>query len=256
MVPKKTLKLIKSLQLKKYRYQEKLFLVEGAKSIVELLDSSLRVRTLISTSVFINQHISFIQRYSPELEIYQAEESAISSISSFKNNNAGIAVVEMPALQVPSALVGYALVLDNIRDPGNLGTIIRIADWYGISTIICSPETTDEFHPKVISASMGSFLRVVIYRTELTSYLQKAKLPIYGTLVNQGTSVHDLDFAPQGLILLGNESEGISELVKGYITNAVCIPQFGNAESLNVSIAAAVICDNMKRNATHRRVAS
>ncbi|MGB3588247.1 MAG: RNA methyltransferase [Tunicatimonas sp.] len=248
MVPKKTLKLIKSLQLKKYRYQEKLFLVEGAKSIVELLTSSLRVRTLIGTSVFTNQHISLIKRYSPKLELYQAEEPVVSSISSFKNNNAGIAVVEMPVLQVPSTLVGYALVLDNIRDPGNLGAIIRIADWYGISTIICSPETTDEFHPRVISASMGSFLRVAVYRTELTSYLQATKLPVYGTLVNQGTSVHDLDFAGQGLILLGNESEGISESVKSYITNAVCIPQFGKAESLNVSMAAAVICDNMKRN--------
>ncbi|WKN41586.1 TrmH family RNA methyltransferase [Tunicatimonas pelagia] len=251
MVPKKTLKLVKSLQLKKYRQQEKLFLVEGVKSITELLISSFRIRTLVGTSVFIDQHKSLISKRLPESAIYQAKESDISSVSSFKNNNAGVAVVEMPALRaLPITLLGYALVLDNIRDPGNLGTIIRIADWYGISTVICSPETTDEFHPKVISASMGSFLRVSVYRANLTTYLQKVKLPVYGTLVSQGTSVHELNFAPQGLILLGNESEGISEPVKEYITDAVHIPQFGTAESLNVSIAAAVICDNMKRNTT------
>ena len=250
MVPKKTLKLIKSLQLKKYRHQEKLFIVEGAKSIIELLPSSFKIKTLIGTSVFMDQYRSLIQEYLPESSLYEAEDSLISSVSSFKNNNAGIAVVEMPVpLDLPTRWPGYALVLDNIRDPGNLGTIIRIADWYGIESIICSPETTDEFHPKVISASMGSFLRIAVYRVELTSYLEKVSVPVYGTLVDQGTSVHELDFASQGLIVLGNESEGISRSVQGYITEDIRIPQYGKAESLNVSIAAAVICDNLKRSA-------
>ena len=253
MVPKKTLKLIKSLQLKKYRHQEKLFTVEGAKSIVELLTSSYKVKTLIGTSVFMEQYKSLIQKYLPELSVFEAEDSLISSISSFKNNNAGVAVVEMPVSQdLPTTWSGYALVLDNVRDPGNLGTIIRIADWYGVEAIICSPETTDEFHPKVISASMGSFLRVAVYRVGLASYLEKVNVPVYGTLVDQGTSVHELDFAPQGLIVLGNESEGISRLVQSYITKGIHIPRYGNAESLNVSIATAVICDNLTRSAARK----
>ncbi|MEM6840924.1 MAG: RNA methyltransferase [Bacteroidota bacterium] len=249
MVPKKTLKLIKSLQLKKYRHQEKLFLVEGAKSIAELLASSFRIKTLIGTPVFIDQHMSLIQRRSPAPEVLLADESVISSAGSFKNNNAGIAVVEMLTLQLPPETIsGYALALDTIRDPGNLGTIIRVADWYGISAIISSPETADEYNPKVIGASMGSFLRVPFYRTELVSYLQKVTQPVYGTLVNQGVSVHELNFAKQGLIVLGNESEGISPEVADCVTQAVHIPCFGEAESLNVSMATAIICDNLRRS--------
>lgn len=256
MIPKKVLKLAKSLQQKKYRYQERLFLVEGSKSIIELLFSPLVVKTLIATPVFINKHKSLIEERLSNTTVYQTNEANISSISSFKHNNAGIALVEMPPEQIaPINVDGYGLILDDIRDPGNLGTIIRIADWYGISVIISSPETTDEFNPKVISASMGSFLRVPLYRTDLSNYLENTKLPVYGTLVDQGISVHDADFAEQGLIVLGNESKGMQPTVVDCITQAIHIPQFGAAESLNVGIATAVVCDNMRRRLKEKNAA-
>lgn len=256
MVPKKVLKLAKSLQQKKYRHQERLFLVEGSKSIIELVSSTLNVRTLIGTSVFMNQHKSLVEKSFSGAAVYEASETVISSISSFKHNNAGVALVEMPEKQsTPIAFEGYGLVLDDIRDPGNLGTIIRIADWYGISAIISSSETTDEFNPKVISASMGSFLRIPFYRTDLPSYLENTNLPVYGTLVNRGKSVHRIDFAEQGLIVLGNESRGIQPDMVNYITQAIHIPQFGNAESLNVGIATAVVCDNMRRRLSEKNAA-
>ena len=248
MVPKKTLKLAKSLHQKKYRHKERLFLVEGAKSILELLASSYTVRTLIGTSVFIEQHKSLIERYVSSSAIYQTNETIISSISSFKHNNAGVALVEMPREQPPPKNVeGYALVLDDIRDPGNLGTILRIADWYGIQCVIASLHTTDEYNPKVISASMGSFLRVPFYRVDISRYLSHTRLPVYGTLVGRGASVYQLDFAERGLIVLGNESEGIQSDITLWVSESVHIPQFGHAESLNVGIAAAVLCDNMRR---------
>lgn len=253
MIPKKLLKLAKSLQHKKYRYQERLFLVEGAKSMVELLSSSFTIRTLIGTPVFVDQHKSLIEGRFPDSSVYLASEATISSVSSFKNNNTGIALVEMPeAAAAPLILDGYTLVLDNIRDPGNLGTIIRIADWYGITSIISSPETTDEFSPKVISASMGSFLRVSFYRTNLEDYLSDIQLPIYGSLVGQGISVHEVDFAEHGVIILGSESEGISTSLIRYVTQSIHIPQYGSAESLNVGIATAVLCDNMRRKLTKK----
>lgn len=256
MIPKKLLKLAKSLQHKKYRYQERLFLVEGAKSIVELLESSFTVRTLIGTPVFADQHRFLIDDRVSGSSIYLTNEATISSVSSFKNNNAGIALVEMPpAKTVPTTFDDYALVLDNVRDPGNLGTIIRIADWYGIAAIISSPETTDEYSPKVISASMGSFLRVPFFRTNLVDFLSETKLPVYGTLVDQGASVYQVDFAQCGLIMLGSESEGMRSVLAQYVTQAVHIPQFGTAESLNVGIAAAVLCDNMRRKLGEKNAA-
>jgi len=257
MVPKKLLKLAKSLQHKKYRYQERLFLVEGAKSIVELLGASFTVRTLIGTPVFIDQHQTLIESRVSGSSIFLTNESAISSVSSFKNNNTGIALVEMPhSKTIPTTFDDYVLVLDNVRDPGNLGTIIRIADWYGISAIISSPETTDEYNPKVISASMGSFLRIPFFRTNLADFLSETKLPVYGTLVGQGTSVHQIDFAKCGLIVLGSESEGMRSDLAQYITQAAHIPQFGAAESLNVGIAAAILCDNMRRNLGEKKSAA
>ena len=248
MVPKKLLKLAKSLQHKKYRYQERLFLVEGAKSILELLGSSFTIRTLIGTSVFIDQYQFLIESRVPESSIHLTNESAISSISSFKNNNTGIALVEIPnSKPIPTTFDDYVLVLDNVRDPGNLGTIIRIADWYGMAAIVSSLETTDELSPKVISASMGSFLRMPFFRTDLADFLSETKLPVYGTLVGEGLSAHQVNYAERGLIVLGSESEGIRDILAQHITQAVHIPQFGAAESLNVGIAAAVLCDNVRR---------
>jgi TrmH family RNA methyltransferase len=145
----------------------------------------------------------------------------------------------------------YVLVLDDIRDPGNLGTIIRIADWYGITKIICSLTTTDWYNPKVIAASKGSFTRVRGYYVELDMYLEKVRTTeqgtrIYGTFL-EGKNIHQTTFAEAGYIVMGNESNGISPSVETFITQKITIPRFGGAESLNVGIAAAVVLDNWRR---------
>ncbi len=249
MISKKTVKLVKSLHLKKYRKKTGMFLVEGAKSVHELLQSRFRVRTLIGTEVFLKGS-SNIRASRPELEIWEADEKVLSSLSSFKNNSDAMAIAEIPEwppLQVQAQ--EYALVLDDVRDPGNLGTIIRVADWYGIHTIICSVETTDVYNPKVIHASMGSFLRVRVYYADLSSILQGTPLPVYGTFPDGTDNVHAVHFAEGGLIVLGNESEGINPALKPYIKKQIYIPGYGKAESLNVAMAAAVVCDNMRRQA-------
>ncbi|MFP4088693.1 MAG: TrmH family RNA methyltransferase [Cyclobacteriaceae bacterium] len=248
MVSKSTLKLVKSLQQKKYRKKYELFLAEGAKIVTEILQSSYSIRTLIATSVFLNEHRDLIIHAAPRL-VEEASEEVLSRAGSFKNNNAAIAVVSVPdSAEQPLATEGYSLLLENVRDPGNLGTILRIADWYGISQLICSPETTDLYSPKVISGSMGSFMRVKVHYTELAGFIDRSNLPVYGTFPDSGTLIYEVNFASSGLILLGNESEGISEALAQRVSERVTIPRFGGAESLNVGIATAVVCDNLRRS--------
>ena len=140
----------------------------------------------------------------------------------------------------------FVLVLDDIRDPGNLGTIIRTADWYGIHKIVASVETADFYNPKVISATMGSFTRVSIFYTDLPQYLSGIKHRIFGAFLN-GKNIHEVSFAPGGLVVIGNESRGISATLNSYITDKITIPRYGEAESLNAAIATAIICDNLRR---------
>lgn len=255
MVSKKTTKLIKSLHLKKYRKQTGLFLVEGAKSVLELLQSHVKVRTLIGTEVFLKEHSNIILSLEQDIEICRADQQVLASIGSFKSNSAAIGVAVIPD---PSGLVvyphEYVLVLDDVRDPGNLGTLIRIADWYGIQKIVCSHETTDIYNPKVINASMGSFLRVQLWYKDLKSFLSEVEMPVYGTFLDGNENVHEVNFGQGGIIVLGNESEGIKESLKQYVSQQIYIPRFGRAESLNVAVAAAVICDNVRRQEKKRHI--
>ena len=140
----------------------------------------------------------------------------------------------------------FIIALDDIRDPGNLGTIIRTADWYGIHTIIASEETADFYNPKVISSTMGSFTRVNVHYEDLQNFLSKTHRKIYGAFL-QGRSIHHESFASGGIILIGNESRGISKPLEKLVTDRITIPRFGHAESLNAAIATAVICDNIRR---------
>ena len=249
MVTRKVAKLVKSLHQKKYRHQHQLFLVEGAKSVRELLASNFRVETLVATKVFLQQHDALLHQRLSESQWSEADEETLSSLSTFKHNNAALAIAAMPPpARLSSAVSAYVLVLDDVRDPGNLGTIIRIADWYGIRQIICSEATTDMYASKVVSASMGSFLRVPVLYTALDAYLSQLTVPVYGAVLDRGTSVHQLaSGARGGAILLGNESVGVHADLMPYITNPIHIPRYGEAESLNVGIATAVICDNLMR---------
>lgn len=246
MLSKRKLKYFKSLQIKKYRQQHGDFLVEGAKGVVEALKSSFQIEHLVLTTEF-HQQLSNDPDIALRGELSLATPDDLRAAGTFLSNNAGLAVMKMPNGSNPPLLEkGLALVLDDVRDPGNLGTIVRIADWYGITHVICSKETADFYNPKVINATMGSFTRVKVYYTELTKYLEQQQLPVYGALL-EGNSIYTTELPDDALLLMGNESKGISEELLPLIDHAIKIPQRGGAESLNVAIATAVILDNFFR---------
>ena len=242
MLSKARIKFVKSLQVKKYRKQEQCFVVEGAKSIQELLDSDFETAIVVGTPDFVTSIT-----IPSETEVIEVSRKELEQISEFQSNDTGLAVARMKRNQ--SLVVGndeFGLVLDDIRDPGNLGTIIRTADWYGIQKIIASEETADYYNPKVISATMGSFTRVKVFYTDLESYLGEQQHRIFGAYLD-GQDVHQVNFGKCGLILIGNEARGISPSLGRFVTDKVTIPKFGKAESLNAAIATAIICDQVRR---------
>lgn len=242
MLSKAKIKFIKSLQLKKYRKQEQCFVVQGAKSVQELIASDFEVVMLLGTPDFLSAH-----RPAGKVEVDEVTEKELVGLSEFQSNDTALAVAKMkPNDPVKVGTGEFALVLDDIRDPGNLGTIIRTADWFGITRIIASDETADVYNPKVISATMGSFTRVEIFYTDLEDYLSGVKHKVYGAYLD-GSDVHRMSFGEEGLILIGNESRGISPSLERYVTDKVTIPRYGHAESLNAAIATAVICDNIRK---------
>ncbi|MCU0384356.1 MAG: RNA methyltransferase [Cyclobacteriaceae bacterium] len=246
MVTKSQVKFIKSLQEKKYRKLEQCFLVEGEKSVLEVLSSSFVVRFVIGTADFLNKYASLLTL----VEKYEAKETALASLGEFKSNNAALAVVEIQEFAIkdfePS---GLHLVLDDIQDPGNLGTIIRTADWYGVASIVASKETVDFYNSKVIAATKGSFSRVKVYYTDLYNFLKdySGKLPVYGASLH-GENAHAVRFEKPSLLIIGNEAHGINKSLMEWVTKPVFIPRFGKAESLNAAIATAILLDGFSRN--------
>jgi len=253
MLSKNQIKYIQSLHQKKYRQQHGAFLVEGAKSVQEVLQSTFRVSLLVATEAFYKENAHLTDRQRIPVEI--ASPAELERIGTLESNNAALAVVStmenQPLLAEPGEM---ALVLDDIRDPGNLGTILRIADWYGVRKILCSETTADVYNPKVISASKGSFTRVNWWYGDVARFLAetsgRSKRLIYGAFLD-GENVHQLSFVEDqplpGYLVMGNESNGISAAVGQYVTHKLTIPRFGGAESLNVGIATAVILDNWRR---------
>ncbi len=245
MLSKNTVKFIKSLHQKKYRTESGKFFVEGEKSVVEVLQSDFKVDLLLVTQGFASKHASLVQRSG--VEVLEVTPNQLEQVGQYQSNDATMAVVHMKSNEafIPGK-EELILALDEVRDPGNLGTIIRIADWYGIRKLIFSPHTADFYNPKVIQSSMGSFTRVQFYYGELAEAFQNWKLPVYGAFL-EGASIHQLSVTKPGVLLLGNESQGISKEVEKWVSSKVTIPSFGGAESLNVAIATAIFCDNFKR---------
>jgi TrmH family RNA methyltransferase len=244
MISKATGKFIKSLQVKKYRKEEQSFIVEGAKSVAELLRSDFEVKWLAATDDFLQLHSNVLSNR--HIEWTEASAKELGQLGTFQTNDGALAVASMKPNQPLTVQNEYALILDDIRDPGNLGTIIRTADWYGIDKIIASEETADFYNPKVISATMGSFCRVQLYYANLVEYLNATHLPVYGTFLN-GKNIYTVDFEKAGLIAMGNEANGISTEVGQLVTVPITIPKRGGAESLNASIATAIVLDNVFR---------
>lgn len=252
-------KFLRSLGQKKTRKTENCFLIEGAKITTETLqatNSDYKIKQLFATQDFLSDLESqniLDGKVNTNFEIILSTSKQLSEAGSLKSNNAAIAVVEIPTLETPKKLENVALLLENINDPGNLGTIIRIADWYGIEDIFCSEQTVDLYNSKTLSSTMGSFLRVHVHYGNEFEFLKLAEGNTFGAFLD-GKNVHQTKFPQKGILVIGSESHGISEKLGKEIKNRVTIPSFAkdlennqSAESLNAAIATAIICDNWRR---------
>lgn len=214
-----------------------MFVAEGIKLVEDLLQSGLVVHQLFSTEPL---------AFAPD-QVQLISERDLKKISSFKTPQTVVGIFEFPT-SVEINFNRWIVALDTVRDPGNLGTIIRLCDWFGIENLVCSTTTVDCFNPKVVQATMGSIARVSIHYLDLKSFLASATVPIYGTFV-EGTNVYETSLPDRGILVLGNEAQGISESVSDLCTHKLHIPPFGKrqTESLNVATATAIFLSEIHR---------
>lgn len=241
MLSKSQSKLITSLSQKKYRNKHQLFVVEGIKAVNEFLNSDFNLHSLFCTVDFSHQLSGDNIEIISELEL--------KKISSLKNPNEVIALFQIPEVKSIDNSK-FTVVLDGVNDPGNLGTIIRLCDWFGINQLVCSQDTVDCFNSKVVQATMGSLARIKIQYADVLDFLSKTKLPIY-TAMMDGENVYQKSLDEDAILVMGNEANGISENVLKLITQKITIPRFGNlqqTESLNVATATAILLSEFKRN--------
>jgi len=246
MLSKSQISLLKSLQNKKERKENGLFLVEGYKSVIEFIKSAYKVEAIYHTASFDPKVLNLSQK----INLYNISVTDVEKISSLKTPQQVIALVKIPqhsTLNNQKLTQKFSLVLDGLQDPGNVGTIIRTADWFGIENVICSDDTADAYNPKVVQASMGSLAHINVHYVDLPAVLPQLGLPIFGAMLT-GENIYKMQFGAEGLIVLGNEGNGLRPLVEQLINKAVTIPRAGRAESLNVGIAAALFCAEISRN--------
>ena len=247
MLSKAIVKYVNALQVKKYRNQHQAFVVEGAKSVLELLKSDFELQHLFLTEEFLQEHGNKLNK-GTRYEL--VTEQDLTKAGTFSSNNAGMAVARMRQLPDLAFKPGdFTIALDDIRDPGNLGTIIRIADWYGIRTIVCSETCADFYNPKTISATMDSFTPVKAYYLNLAEWVRQLpeSIAIYGASL-EGDNLHRMNLEPKGVVVMGNEANGIRPEVASAVNRLIKIPALGKAKSLNVATATAIIIDNFMRN--------
>ena len=239
MLSKSQIKLIKSLKQKKYRIQHQLFIAEGVKTISELLNSAFELYQLYTTtSVFDDL----------DVEVQKITEQELKSVSFLTTPNQALAIFRIPE---PKKIDTSQLIvaLDDVRDTGNLGTIIRLCDWYGVKDLICSTATVDCYNPKVVQATMGSITRVNVSYVDLSAFLSETPSMVYGACMD-GDNVYKTSLETNGVLVLGNEANGISPNIEKLITTRVSIPRFGSlkqTESLNVANATAILLSEFKR---------
>ncbi|MFB3390153.1 TrmH family RNA methyltransferase [Flavobacterium sp. LAR06] len=241
MVSKNQIKLITGLHQKKQRFANQLFFAEGVKVIQELLESNFELEHLYTTL----NDFETVQSSKRTL----INEQELKKISALATPNSCLAVFKIPAENkiIDSGLI---IALDDIRDPGNLGTILRLCDWFGIKQIICSKETVDIYNPKVVQATMGSIARVNVNYIDLKTFITQTKLPVFGTFMD-GDNIYQSNLPQSGIIIMGNEANGISAEIEKIVTSRISIPRFGElqkTESLNVATATAIILSEFKRN--------
>lgn len=244
MLSKNQIKLIKSLSQKKIRQELGLFTVEGVKGINEFLKSDVVLEQVFTTQMIFE---------APKDSITVLSAAELKKISALRNPNTGLAIFKIPE---PKTLEnrGLILALDDVRDPGNLGTIIRLCDWYGVRELICSTNTVDCYNSKVVQATMGSLTRVSVHYLDLERYLEAATSTIFGTFMT-GDNIYTAQLPNEGIVVLGNEGKGISEAIRAKVQREISIPQFGlnkSTESLNVANAAAIVLSEFRRRTIER----
>lgn len=257
MISKNKTRFIISLQKKKIREEEGLYVIEGDKLVKEFLASRIRVRTLVAKKEFIGSLSPLMKECIDEIMDVSYEE--LKQVSTLKSPHNAIAVIPMAERKADEdyLLKDLCVALDFVQDPGNLGTIIRAAAWFGIKNVLCSPDCVDVYNPKVVQASMGALLHVGVYYCDLKKMVMLAKeknLPVYGTLL-EGEPIYTQKLGSRGIILLGNESRGISDELIPFISHRITIPAAGIAlpgiESLNVSMAASIVLSEFLRQSGH-----
>ncbi len=235
MINKNELKYIQSFAHKKHWAEESVFIIEGPKMMEELMASDWVIRQAYATKDWI-QNQPFKPHYVTEVADFELDK-----ISQLQKGNQVLALVEKKQVHEPLPLKGrMTLLLDGIQDPGNLGTIIRTADWFGLDQIVVSPDTASCFNPKVVQSTMGSILRVQVVVADLPELIQSVKIPIYGAVL-EGKSIQTIDLAKEGVLVIGNESRGIRQPLLSLITDPITIPRYGTAESLNAAVATGII---------------
>ncbi|SDR67465.1 RNA methyltransferase, TrmH family [Polaribacter sp. KT25b] len=240
-ISKNQLKTITSLSQKKYRQKYKLFIAEGVKVVNELLNSSFKIDTLFATDDFKTDISSD--------KIIRISDKELQKISNLKTPNKVLGLFMIPD-EKPLQKNGLSIALDAINDPGNLGTIIRLCDWFGVTQLLCSRETVDCYNQKVVQASMGSLTRISIKYVDLKMYLIETKLPIFIADMD-GENVYKSTLPKEAILVMGNEANGVSDELKTLIKNKISIPRFGETqetESLNVATATAILLSEFKRS--------
>ncbi len=240
MISKNNIKFIKALQQKKFRDENNLFVVEGEKIVLE----SIQWKSEYLSDLYYTKDFPLESIDAGNINVHEISEKELKQISGLQTPNKALAIFRKWELKQTNST--FYIALDGIQDPGNMGTLMRLADWFGIQEIICSKDTVDCFNPKVVQATMGAIFRVQVRYEDLKDYLKTLNLPIFGALL-EGENVYRKKLEPKGILVLGNEGKGISPEVQQLIDFPVMIPRFGEAESLNVSTAGAILLSEFFR---------
>ncbi len=244
MLSKAKIKFLQSLQHKKFRQLYHRFVVDGDKTVRELLASHFQVEAIYAEPWWMNKFKTLTQNVA---EVHEISSDELQKISAHEKANGVVAVAHIPS---PETIFfdpnDFCLALDNISDPGNLGAIIRIADWFGIKSVLCSEGCVDAFNPKVVSSAKGSLFRTQVHYLNLPTFFAAHQPNVYGALL-EGESIYNTSLERKGILLIGNEAHGIAPELHPFITHKISIPSFGSAESLNAAVATGIICSEFSR---------